>query len=131
MIERAAAAHRGGRDSLFVADQHSSPTPFYQDTPMLGRLLAEWGKAPAGCLFRSLVAPGSGGRADRHIGCDRAKSLHHAMRARLGRKSLRMGANIRTRPSAFEEALEIVRRLLTGRQSRDRPCSVTSVDEPA
>jgi alkanesulfonate monooxygenase SsuD/methylene tetrahydromethanopterin reductase-like flavin-dependent oxidoreductase (luciferase family) len=51
MIERAAAAHNAGLDSLFVGDQHVSPTPYYQNTPMLGRLLAEWGKAPAGCLF--------------------------------------------------------------------------------
>ena len=51
MIERAAAAHRSGLDSLFVGDQHVSPTPYYQNTPMLGRLLAEWGSAPAGCLF--------------------------------------------------------------------------------
>jgi alkanesulfonate monooxygenase SsuD/methylene tetrahydromethanopterin reductase-like flavin-dependent oxidoreductase (luciferase family) len=51
MIERAAAAHRAGLDSLFVGDQHVSPTPYYQNTPMLGRLLAEWGEAPAECLF--------------------------------------------------------------------------------
>ena len=37
------------------------------------------------------------------------------MRARLGRhKVRRYGRQIRTRPSAFEEALDIVRRLLAG-----------------
>jgi hypothetical protein len=51
MIERAAAARRAALDSLFVGDQHVSATPYYQNTPMLGRLLAEWGEAPAGCLF--------------------------------------------------------------------------------
>ena len=51
MIERAAAARRASLDSLFVGDQHVSPTPYYQNTPMLGRLLAEWSEAPAGCLF--------------------------------------------------------------------------------
>ena len=51
MIERAAAARRAALDSLFVGDQHVSPMPYYQNTPMLGRLLAEWGEAPAGCLF--------------------------------------------------------------------------------
>jgi alkanesulfonate monooxygenase SsuD/methylene tetrahydromethanopterin reductase-like flavin-dependent oxidoreductase (luciferase family) len=51
MIERAEAARRAGLDSLFVGDQHISPTPYYQNTPMLARLLAEWGEAPAGCLF--------------------------------------------------------------------------------
>jgi alkanesulfonate monooxygenase SsuD/methylene tetrahydromethanopterin reductase-like flavin-dependent oxidoreductase (luciferase family) len=51
MIERAAAAHRAGLDSPFVGDQHVSPAPYYQNTPMLRWLLAKWGKAPAGCLF--------------------------------------------------------------------------------
>src|SRR6516165_4464252 len=51
MVERTAAARRAGLDSLFVGDQHVSATPYYQNTPILGRLLAEWGPAPAGCLF--------------------------------------------------------------------------------
>ena len=51
MIERAAAARRAGLDSLFIGDQHVSLTPYYQNTPMLGRLLAEGGEAPAGGLF--------------------------------------------------------------------------------
>src|SRR5512146_2033169 len=51
MIERAAASRRAALDSLFVGDQHVSPTPYYQNTPILGRLLAEWGEAPSGCLF--------------------------------------------------------------------------------
>ena len=33
MIERTAAAHRAGLDSLFVGDQHVSPIPYYQNTP--------------------------------------------------------------------------------------------------
>jgi hypothetical protein len=51
MIARAAAAHRAALDSLFVGDQHVSATSYFQNTPLLGRLLAEWGEAPAGCLF--------------------------------------------------------------------------------
>ena len=51
MIERTAAARHAALDSLFVGDQHVSPTPYYQNTPILGRLLGEWGEAPAGCLF--------------------------------------------------------------------------------
>jgi len=57
MIERAAAARSSGLASLFIGDQHVSPTPYYQNTPMLGRLLAEWGTAPAGCLFLLRVKP--------------------------------------------------------------------------
>ena len=116
MIERAAAAHRAGLDSLFVGDQHVSATPYYQNTPMLGRLLAEWGGAPAGCLFLLplwhpvLVAEQIGTLAAIAQGL-------FIMQCGLGWGDARfaaMGTNIRTRPSAFEEALDIVRRLLAG-----------------
>ncbi|MGC1886211.1 MAG: LLM class flavin-dependent oxidoreductase [Stellaceae bacterium] len=116
MIERAAAARRAALDSLFVGDQHVSPTPYYQNTPMLGRLLAEWGEAPAGCLFLLplwhpvLVAEQIGTLAAIAQG-------RFIMQCGLGWGEARfaaMGANIRTRPSAFEEALDIIRRLLAG-----------------
>src|ERR1700731_195972 len=114
MIERTAAARRAALDSLFVGDQHVSATPYYQNTPMLGRLLAEWGEAPAGGLFLLplwhpvLVAEQIGTLAAIARG-------PFIMQCGLGWGEARfaaMGANIRTRPSAFEEALDIVRRLL-------------------
>src|SRR5262245_31895533 len=116
MIERTAAARRAGLDSLFVGDQHASPTPYYQNTPILGRLLAKWGEAPAGCLFLLplwhpvLVAEQIGTLA----------AIAHGrfiMQCGLGWGEDRfaaMGVNFKTRPSAFEEALDIVRRLLAG-----------------
>lgn len=116
MIERAAAARRAGLASLFVGDQHVSPAPYYQNTPILGRLLAEWGAAPAGCLFLLplwhpvLVAEQIGTLAAIAQG-------PFVMQCGLGWGEARfaaMGANIKTRPSAFEEALDIVRRLLAG-----------------
>src|SRR6202162_4426004 len=114
MIERAAAARRASLDSLFIGDQHVSPTPYYQNTPMLGRLLAEWGEAPAGCLFLLplwhpvLVAEQIGTLAAIARG-------PFVMQCGLGWGDARfaaMGANSRTRPSAFEVALDIVRRRL-------------------
>jgi hypothetical protein len=51
MIERAAAARKADLDSLFVGDHHATPGKYYQNVPMLGRLLAEWSDKPAGCLF--------------------------------------------------------------------------------
>jgi alkanesulfonate monooxygenase SsuD/methylene tetrahydromethanopterin reductase-like flavin-dependent oxidoreductase (luciferase family) len=116
MIERAAASRRAGLDSLFVGDQHVSTTPYYQNTPMLGRLLAEWGEASAGCLFLLplwhpvLVAEQIGTLAAIAQG-------PFVMQCGLGWGEARfaaMGANFRTRPSAFEEALDIVRGLLAG-----------------
>jgi len=116
MIERTAAARRAGLHSLFVGDHHVSPTPYYQNTPMLGRLLAEWGAAPAGCLFLLplwhpvLVAEQIGTLASIAQG-------PFIMQCGLGYGEAQfaaMGANIKTRPSAFEESLDIVRRLLAG-----------------
>lgn len=83
---------------------------------MLGRLLAEWGEAPAGCLFLLplwhpvLVAEQIGTLAAIAQG-------RFIMQCGLGWGETRfaaMGANIRTRPSAFEEALDIIRHLLVG-----------------
>jgi alkanesulfonate monooxygenase SsuD/methylene tetrahydromethanopterin reductase-like flavin-dependent oxidoreductase (luciferase family) len=116
MIERAAAARRAGLDSLFIGDHHASPTPYYQNTPMLGRLLAEWGEAPVGCLFLLpmwnpvLVAEQVGTLASIARG-------RFILQCGLGYGEAQfaaMGVSIRTRPSAFEESLGIVQRLLAG-----------------
>jgi alkanesulfonate monooxygenase SsuD/methylene tetrahydromethanopterin reductase-like flavin-dependent oxidoreductase (luciferase family) len=116
MVERAAAAHRAALDSLFIGDQHVSPTPYYQNTPMLGRLLAEWGAAPAGCLF--LLPLWHPVLVAEQIGTLSAVARGpFIMQCGLGWGEGRfaaMGINIRTRPSAFEEALDIIRRLLAG-----------------
>lgn len=116
MIERAAAARRAGLDSLFLGDHHSTGAPYYQNVPLLGRLLAEWGEAPAGCLFLLplwhpvLLAEQVGTLA----------AIAHGrfiVQAALGdgvEQFDAMGANLKHRPSAFEEALDAVRRLLAG-----------------
>ena len=51
MIDRARAAWAAGLDSLFVGDHHVTPHPYYQNSPMLGRLLADWGDRPCGALY--------------------------------------------------------------------------------
>src|SRR6202008_2280047 len=93
-------------------------------TPMLGRLLAEWGAAPAGCLFLLplwppvLVAEQIGTLASIAQG-------PFIMQCGLGYGEVQfaaMGANIKTRPSAFEEALDIVRRLLAGETVSSARC---------
>src|SRR2546428_13596806 len=116
MIERTAAAQRAGLDSLFVGDHHAAPGPSSQNVPIMGRLLGEWGDKPAGCLFLPplwnpvLVAEQIGTLAAIARG-------RFIMQAGLGydeAQFLAMGANIKQRPSAFEESLGIVRRLLAG-----------------
>jgi alkanesulfonate monooxygenase SsuD/methylene tetrahydromethanopterin reductase-like flavin-dependent oxidoreductase (luciferase family) len=116
MIERAAAARQAGLDSLFLGDHHATPEPYYQNVPMLGRLLAEWGDAPAGCLFLLplwnplLVAEQVGTLAALARG-------RFVLQCGLGDGDVQfaaMGAVLKQRPSTFEEALDIVRRLLRG-----------------
>lgn len=116
MVERAAVAREAGLDSLFVGDHHGMPRPYYQNVPILGRMLAEWGDNPAGCLFLFplwnpvLLAEQVGTLASIHSG-------RFIVQCALGddpRQFAAMGANIRTRPSAFEEALDIIRRLFAG-----------------
>ncbi len=52
MIERARAAREAGLWCLTVGDHHANRRPYFQNTAILGRLLAEWGDdRPAGCLF--------------------------------------------------------------------------------
>jgi alkanesulfonate monooxygenase SsuD/methylene tetrahydromethanopterin reductase-like flavin-dependent oxidoreductase (luciferase family) len=116
MVERAAAARRAGLDSLFVGDHHATPGTYYQNVPIMGRLLAEWGDAPAGCLFLLplwnplLVAEQVGTLAAIAQG-------RFILQCGLGygeEQFLAMGANVKHRPSAFEQAFDAVRRLLAG-----------------
>jgi alkanesulfonate monooxygenase SsuD/methylene tetrahydromethanopterin reductase-like flavin-dependent oxidoreductase (luciferase family) len=116
MIERASAAHRAGLDSLFVGDHHATPTPYYQNVPMLGRLLAEWGDRPAGCLFLLpmwnpvLVAEQVGTLAS----IARGRFIFQCGLGDGPPQFAAMGAEIKQRVSAFEEAFEIIQRLLRG-----------------
>jgi len=116
MIERAAAARQSGLDSLFVGDHHATPAAYYQNVPILGRLLAEWGDAPAGCLFLLplwnpvLVAEQVGTLAAIARG-------PFIVQCGLGYDEAQfaaMGTRLKYRPSAFEESLSIVQRLLRG-----------------
>lgn len=51
MIERARTARQADLDTLFVGDHHVTQQPYYQNSPMLGRMLAEWHNKPAGALY--------------------------------------------------------------------------------
>ena len=116
MVERTAAAARAGLDSLFVGDHHATPGPYYQNVPMLGRMLAEWTDRPAGCLFLLplwnplLVAEQVGTLA----AIARGRFIFQCGLGDGQAQFLAMGANIKQRPSAFEEAFDIVKRLLAG-----------------
>ena len=116
MIERAAAARQSGLDSLFVGDHHATPGPDYQNVPILGRLLAEWGDAPAGCLFLLplwnpvLVAEQVGTLA----AVARGRFIFQCGLGYDEAQFAAMGTALKYRPSAFEESFSIVQRLLRG-----------------
>ncbi len=116
MIERAAAARRAGLDSLFVGDHHGTPTPYYQNVPIIARMLAEWGDAPAGCLFLLplwnpvLVAEQVGTLA----AIARGRFIFQCGLGYDEAQFAAMGTTVRTRVPAFEQSLDAVRRLLAG-----------------
>ncbi len=116
MIEQARASRDAGLDSLFLGDHHGVPVPYYQNTPMLGRLLAEWGDRPAGALYLLplwnpvLLAEQVGTLAAIAAG-------RFIMQCALGGRDAQftaMGADVRRRGPAFERALDVVRRLAAG-----------------
>ena len=118
MIERARAASDAGLDSLFVGDHHNVPVPYYQNVPILGRLLAEWDGRPAGALFLLplwhpvLLAEQIGTLASIAAG-------PFVMQCAVGGGSEQfdaLGVPIRQRPSRFEAILDIVRRLCAGEE---------------
>jgi alkanesulfonate monooxygenase SsuD/methylene tetrahydromethanopterin reductase-like flavin-dependent oxidoreductase (luciferase family) len=116
MIERARAAREAGLDSLFIGDHHATPYAYYQSTPMLGRLLAEWNDKPAGCLF--LLPLWNPVLVAEHVGTLASIAQgRFILQCAIGgdeHQFAAMGANIRFRPSAFEESLNAIQRLLRG-----------------
>jgi alkanesulfonate monooxygenase SsuD/methylene tetrahydromethanopterin reductase-like flavin-dependent oxidoreductase (luciferase family) len=126
-IERARAARDAGLDSLFIGDHHNVPVPYYQNVPMLGRLLAEWDDRPAGALFLLplwhpvLVAEQIGTLAS-------IASGPFIMQCALGGGAEQFGAfglTTRQRPSRFEAGLDVIRRLCAGAEvSAEAPYSI-------
>jgi len=116
MIQRVAAARAAGLDSLFVGDHHVIGAPFYQNTPMLGRLLAEWGDAPAGALF--LLALWNPVLLSEHIGTLASiASGRFIVQYAVGggdHQFAALGVDERTRVSTFESHLATIRTLLAG-----------------
>ena len=118
MIERARASAAAGLDSLFVGDHHNVPVPYYQNVPMLGRLLAEWDERPAGALFLLplwhpvLVAEQVGTLASIARG-------PFIMQCAIGGGAEQFDAfdvPLRERAPRFEYSLDVIRRLCAGEE---------------
>ena len=116
MVDRARAARDAGLDALFVGDHHATALPYYQNTAILGRMLAEWGDRPAGALYLLplwhplIVAEQVGTLASLIPG---RFILQCAIGPADGQFPA-MGVPARQRPSRFEQSLSILRRLWAG-----------------
>ncbi|MBN9492669.1 LLM class flavin-dependent oxidoreductase [bacterium] len=116
LVERTRSANDAGLDSLFVGDHHITASPYLQNVPLMGRLLAEWSSRPAGALFLLpmwdpvLLAEQVGSLA----AIAQGRFIIQAGLGRGQREFAAMGINIRHRPSRFEDGLAIVRGLLAG-----------------
>ena len=117
MIDRAAASRDAGLDSLFVGDHHNTgPRNYYQNVPIMGRLLAEWGDRPAGILMLLplwhpvLAAEQIGTLAAIH----RGRFILQATVGRDDEQYTGMGVEAKHRPSRMDEALDAMRRLWAG-----------------
>lgn len=115
MIERARGAREAGLDSLFVGDHHVTGFAYYQNNPILGRMLAEWGDKPFGALYLLplwnpvLLAEQVATLAN--IGAGR-----FIMQCGLGddRQGRAMGVDMRRRVGMFEASLATLRGLWQG-----------------
>jgi alkanesulfonate monooxygenase SsuD/methylene tetrahydromethanopterin reductase-like flavin-dependent oxidoreductase (luciferase family) len=128
VIERAVAARDAGLDSLFVGDHHATgPFPYYQNVPMMGRLLAEWDERPAGVLMLLPLWPPVLAAEQLGTLASIAKG-RFILQCALGGGAHQFGAmgqQERTRPSRFEAALAIIRELVAGEKvSTDEPYAV-------
>ena len=116
MIEQARAARDADLASLFVGDHHVTPRPYYQNSPILGRLLAEWAERPAGALYLlPLWNPVLVAEQTATLAC--INQGRFIMQCGIGgdeRQSSGMGVDIRLRPSMFEESLATIRALWRG-----------------
>jgi len=119
MVERAAAARDAGLDSLFVGDHHATgPFAYYQNTPIMGRMLAEWGDATAGVLM--LLPLWHPVAAAEQLGTLASIAAGpFVLQCALGggeQQFAAMGMSQRHRVAHFEQGLDIIRRLLAGEE---------------
>lgn len=116
MIERAATAYSAGLHSLSVGDHHAQRHSYMQNTPTLGRLLAEWPDRPAGCLF--LVPLWNPVLVAEHVGTLAAMvDAPFIVQTGIGAGEAQFaafGADLRTRGRATDESIRVIQALLTG-----------------
>ena len=127
MVQRAIAAREAGFDSLFLGDHHAVSYGYYQNVPMLGRLLAEWPRT-AGALF--LIPLWHPVLLAEHVATLAAiASGRFVLQCAIGAGDQfeAMGVELAERVGRFEAGLDTVRRLLAGEEvNADVPYRIRS-----
>jgi alkanesulfonate monooxygenase SsuD/methylene tetrahydromethanopterin reductase-like flavin-dependent oxidoreductase (luciferase family) len=129
MVERARAARVANLDSLFVGDHHITATAYFQNTAILGRMLAEWGDKPCGALYLlPLWHPVL--LAEQIATLASIADGPFIMQCGLGgdpRQAAGMGTSLNNRVAMFEASLTIMRQLWAGETvSAQSPWSFTA-----
>jgi alkanesulfonate monooxygenase SsuD/methylene tetrahydromethanopterin reductase-like flavin-dependent oxidoreductase (luciferase family) len=122
--ERARAARDAGLDGLFVGDHHCNgpSSAYFQNAPLLGRIIAEWNDRPVGSLFLLplwnpvLLAEQVGTLA---MLAEGPFVLQLAIGDGRTPQFRNMGAPALGRVRRFEIAIDLVRRLLAGERVSD------------
>ncbi len=117
LLDRVRTAAGARLDSLTLGDSHArGSVGYFQNTPTLGRVLAEWTDRPAGCLFLVpmwspvLIAEQAATLACLHDG-------PFILQTALGgdaHQYAAMGASRDHRGAVFEEAVRVIRALFDG-----------------
>ena len=117
VIAQARAAVRAGLDTLTLGDHHATgPVGYVQNVPMLGRISAEWGDRPLGCLF--LVPLWHPVLMAEQIGTLAAMSsgpfIVQTGVGDGGEQFKAMGIDLGARAARLEEGIRVVQALLRG-----------------
>jgi len=127
IIARAKAANEAGLDSVTMGDRHAMPTPYFQNVPMLGRLMADVAVTrPVGCLFLLplwhpvLVAEQVATLATMS---DAPFIIQTGIGS--GRQQFdAVGASLETRGVALDESIRVIKGLLAGETVSSEPFGI-------
>ncbi len=116
MLARASAAAGAGLSSMFVGDHHAVKSPYYQNVPMIARMMAEWDNGDIGALFLlPMWHPVLAAEQIATLAC--VTEGKFIMQCGLGHGEAAfkaMGTEQRYRVRAFEQSLEVMRALWAG-----------------
>jgi len=127
IIARAKAANEAGLDSVSLGDRHATPTPYFQNVPMLGRVMAEIDAGRSvGCLFLLplwhpvLVAEQVATLAT-------MSDVRFIIQTGIGAGQQQfdaVGASLETRGIALEESMRVIKGLLSGETVNSDPFGI-------